>query len=111
MLAVEFETAEAHVAYPGAHRPHSDQPVRGGTEGRKLQKPLYWFPNKETDLAQIMKEKSNRESTAPVPAPVEIHVENRELHGRADERSMVATGLVVFALVFFLGVPAACPHV
>jgi hypothetical protein len=33
--------------------------------------------------------------------PIEIVVEHEELTGRADERSMMATGLVVFALCFF----------
>src|SRR5205807_5458175 len=56
--------------------------------------------NQETDLAALMKEK-NGDSTTPPPQPVEIEVQNYELHGRADERSMVATGLVIFALCFF----------
>lgn len=100
-LPVEFETPDQQVIYPGKSALIQVKPASESSTGRSMQKLLYWFPGKDTDLAGLLKEKSARESSAPLPQPVEIEVSNEELHGRADERSMVATGLVIFALCFF----------
>src|SRR5438105_10952676 len=97
---VELETAEQHVIHPGDSALIHVKPAKEPADGRAAQKLQYWFPNKETDLGALLKEK-DRESTASVPTPVSIQVKNEELQGRADERSMVATGLVIFALCFF----------
>ncbi len=98
---VEFETADAQLINPGKPALIEIKPAGEAADGRTQQKLLYWFPSKAADLSAIMKERNGRESTAPVLPPVEIRVENRELQGRADERSKVATGLVIFALCFF----------
>lgn len=99
--AVEFETADELLFNPRKAALIQVKPAAETADGRSMQKLLYWFPNKDIDLATLMKERNGRESTVPVPAPVEIRVENRELQGRADLRSIFASGLVLFALVFF----------
>lgn len=100
-LPVEFETTEEQVIYPGKSALIQIKSADETAAGPGTHKLLYWFPGKDTDLGALLKEKGNRDSNTPALRPVEIQVKSEELHGRADERSMVATGLVIFALCFF----------
>jgi ABC-type Na+ efflux pump permease subunit len=98
---LELETSENQVIYPAKAALIQVRPAEAKEKSAGTQKLLYWFPGTSVDVPALLREKEAEGSVPRTSQPVTIQVQNFELHGRADERSMVATGLVIFALCFF----------
>lgn len=97
---VEVETAQGQIICPDEQTIIRVRPGGPTKDGRPRHKFLYRRPGKEVNLMGWVRDIGGHVGMSPKP-PVEIEVESRELEGRADERSMLATAFVIFALCFF----------
>lgn len=100
-MSVEIETSEEEVMYPGEMAIIVVGPGSRGDSDKNKHKLLYRRIGKDDDTAQRLSQWLDRDAPSQPKPPIEIELQRKELEGRVEIRSFVATFLVIFALCFF----------